>query len=257
MNDTLNPVTATDHDPAVLPGRKRWLLAIGYSLVPVVFTAVASAVAQSMQVDDTTAALFIGVGAAISALVGLVVMRAMSPTLGQFGFRAPRGARYAMWFIPLVVSVMIVGATGGVHVAGGAIAAYALLTVAVAFNEEIWFRGIVLAVLRAVGVKTAVIGSSVLFGVLHLANLASGQGGAASVLQVVFAIAFGFVAAELLVITRSLWPAIVWHAAWDFMSFLGGNSTSAVALAGVGAALLLIVGYAIALWPRVTRVAQS
>ncbi len=29
MNDTLNPVTATDHDPAVLPGRKRWLLAIG------------------------------------------------------------------------------------------------------------------------------------------------------------------------------------------------------------------------------------
>lgn len=49
--------------------------------------------------------------------------------------------------------------------------AHRVLTVAVGFNEEIWFRGLSQAVLRVRGTRYAVVWGSVLFGVLHLASL--------------------------------------------------------------------------------------
>lgn len=131
--------------------------------------------------------------------------------------------------------------------------ALAMLTLAcaVAVNEDVWFRGIVMSVLRVAGVRTAVIGSAVLSGLFHVANVAGGEDAAAAALQVAFAALFGVVAAQLVTRTGSLWPAIVWHAAWDFVNDIGGNAMSASALVGIGAACAIMLVYAIALWPRV------
>lgn len=230
--------------------RRHWLVAVGFALVPVLFTAAGSAIAQIAGADEASSALIIAIGASISAGLGLLVMRLSPPTLGQYGFRAAAVGRSVWWFLPLPISIVIVVATQGVQVTGAVAAPCAVLTIAVAVNEEVWFRGIILAVLRKGGVRVAIIGSSVLFGVLHLANLAGGTDPAAAVLQIVFAALFGVVAAELTIVTGSLWPAIVWHAAWDFANFVGDNAVTSAALIGIGVVCAMMLAYAFVMWTR-------
>lgn len=228
---------------------RRWLVAIGFALVPVIFTAVASAAAQLTGASDTDSALIIAGGAALSAALGVAVMLMSPPRLAEYGFRAPRRTAAAWWFAPLPVTVLVAFATQGVQVPWQSAAAYAALAIAVAVNEEVWFRGIVLAVLRTASARSAVIGTSILFGVLHLANLAGGADPAAAALQLVFAVLFGVVAAELVVATGSLWPAMLWHAAWDAVNFVGGNSSSVPSLIGIAIACAVMLVYAIRLFP--------
>ncbi|UUT34740.1 CPBP family intramembrane glutamic endopeptidase [Microbacterium elymi] len=206
-----------------------------------------------MHASEAVSALVIAAGAAISAAVGLAIMLRSRPTARRYGFRVPADAAAVWWFVPLPVTIVAAAATQGFHVPWPTAASYAVLTIAVAVNEEVWFRGIVLAVLRGAGVRVAVIGSSTLFGVPHLANLAGGEDVFAAALQLVFAVLFGLVAAELVVLTGSLWPAIAWHAAWDFVNYLGGNAISGAALAGTGVACAAMLVYAIALWRRTMR----
>jgi membrane protease YdiL (CAAX protease family) len=250
------PTSSSEHGPrgdqptASWHVRAPWLAAIAFALVPVVFTAGASAAAQLSGVSEAGAALILAAGAAVSAILGLVVMRLSPPRVRDFGFRRPRRASAALWFIPAAATVLIILGTQGVRVDAPTVAAYGVLVAAVALNEETWFRGIVFAILRARSTRTAVVGSSVLFGVLHLANLAGGADVGSSILQVAFAALFGLVAAQLLVLTGSLWPAIAWHAAWNFVSFIGGDSTDNGSLIGLGAACVLMLGYAVFLGRR-------
>jgi membrane protease YdiL (CAAX protease family) len=230
--------------------RAPWFAAIAFALVPVVFTAGASAAAQLSGATEIGGTFLLAAGAAASALLGVIVMRLSRPPLRDYGFRRPRRARAALWFVPAAATVLIILGTQGVRVDAPAIAAYAVLVIAVALNEETWFRGIVFAILRARSSRTAIVGSSVLFGVLHLANLAGGADIGSAVLQVAFAALFGLVAAQLLVLTGSLWPAIAWHAAWNFVTFIGGDATDTRSLSGLGAACLVMLGYAVFLGRR-------
>jgi len=244
----MTPTTSTD--PARWALRRPVLVVIAFALIPVLFTAAASAAAQIVDAGDATAALIIAAGAGISAAAGLAVVGVSPPTIRQYGLRAPVSGRAVLWFVPLPITIVVAIATQGVQVSTSVMLSYAVLTMLVAVNEEVWFRGIILAVLRPRGVRVAVIGSSVLFGVLHLANLAGGAEPAAAALQVLFAALFGVIAAELTVISGSLWPAIAWHAAWDFVNYLGGNAATGIALTGVGIACAVMLAYAVLLWRR-------
>lgn len=238
--------------PAAWRVRAPWLVAVGFALVPVVFTGGASAAAQLSGAPEPVAALMLAAGAALSAIIGLIVMRVSPPSLREYGFRAARNARSALWFIPAAVTVAIILVSQGVQVDTPTLLAYGVLVVAVAINEETWFRGIVFAVLRARSTSAAIIGSSILFGVLHLANVAGGEDIGAALLQVAFAALFGVVAAQLIVRTGSLLPVILWHAAWNFVSFIGGNATGVGAMVGLGVACLVMLGYSLVLRRRPT-----
>src|SRR6187455_1911251 len=123
---------------------RHWLIAVGFALVPVLFTAAGSAAAQIVGADEASSALVIALGAGLSAGLGLLVMRLSPPTLRQYGFRAALGGRSVWWFLPLPISIVIVVGTQGIQVTGAVAASYAVLTIAVAVNEEVWFRGIIL-----------------------------------------------------------------------------------------------------------------
>ncbi|MGE6631606.1 CPBP family intramembrane glutamic endopeptidase [Bacillus sp. NPDC077027] len=81
----------------------------------------------------------------------------------------------------------------------------------VGFFEESLFRGLIFQYLKTFNVKIAIWGSAVLFGIGHAANLLSGESMVMTVSQIVFAFLFGFVAAEIVALTKSLQWVIVWH----------------------------------------------
>lgn len=92
------------------------------------------------------------------------------------------------------------------------------------FVEELVCRGFVLTVMldkygsTKRGVYKAVLLSSVLFGLLHFMNLLTGRGSFVQVgSQVLYAIFFGVFFSAIFIRCKSLWPAIVAHAVFDFM----------------------------------------
>jgi membrane protease YdiL (CAAX protease family) len=87
-----------------------------------------------------------------------------------------------------------------------------LVLLPAAFFEELFIRGYVFAILRrAAGWKLALIVTSVVFGLLHLANPGADS---ESILAVVVA---GFFLGAILLVTRSLYAAGAAHFAWNWV----------------------------------------
>jgi hypothetical protein len=95
-----------------------------------------------------------------------------------------------------------------------------LLALTVGFVEESGFRGLMLTALRERGVWRAIIVTSVLFGLTHLANVLAGATVLETISQVAYTIAFGVAFAALVLRTGIIWPLVLAHAAIDAAYFL-------------------------------------
>lgn len=234
--------------PALWPVRHPWLIVVVAALAPVLGIGLGQGIAQANGFDERTTYLSMAVGITISALAGFLTVLRAKPSLATFGFRVPANLPRTLWLIPAALVPVIVFATSGYRTETGLVAGFLWIAIATAFSEEIWYRAVLIRVLSVRGQRFAVIVASALFGVLHLANLFGGKSPLYATLQVVFATLFGFVAAEIFVITRSLWPTIIWHAVYDFIAYLGGDSLDTRALIAIGVSIAILVAYAIWLW---------
>lgn len=157
------------------------------------------------------------------ALVSLAAMKFVvdNGCMRRYGLSVwPKEPRRFWYFIPLFVL-----ATGNLW--GGIRPAYAgtaqllavLSMLLVGFLEELIFRGFLFKMMLKDGkAKTAVIVSSVTFGLGHLLNLLSGQPTLESGIQVCFAIAWGFMFTMVFWKSGSLWPGIIAHGLIDACS---------------------------------------
>ena len=235
------------------PVRHPWLVAIGASLVPVVFTAGGFAVAQVRGLDDLGTYLTVASAVTVSALVGFLIMWRARPSLTDFGLRTPRNAAGVLWWAPPAAVVALVLLGSGVAVRLAVVPGIVWLTLAVGLNEELFYRGTVFKVMRRYGTCRAIAYSALIFGVLHLANLGNGSSAGYLVLQVVFSALFGFVTAELVAVTGSLWPGVAFHAAYDTVAYLGGDSSSTTAVVSLAVQVVLLGAYGWWLWRRLPR----
>lgn len=132
-----------------------------------------------------------------------------------------------------------------------ALAAFGVATVA--FGEEAVFRGVVLRVLLARGVRPAVLGSAGLFGLMHLVNLANGSDPITVAAQVVMTAGVGVAFGAVALATGTIWPVIVVHFLMDLANTVqaaapaegGGTATADLLVdAGINVALgALAAGY--------------
>ena len=85
----------------------------------------------------------------------------------------------------------------------------------VGFLEEVIFRGLLFRAMEKDNLKTAVIVSSLTFGIGHIVNLFNGSGRdpASSMIQIVFAVLVGFVLVLIFYHGRSLISCILFHSA--------------------------------------------
>ncbi len=119
--------------------------------------------------------------------------------------------------------------------------------------EELLFRGYLMQTLRRRPLVALAV-STLLFGVIHLASSGGQRGWGERILYLATPTAFGFAAAALLLLTRSLWPAVGIHAGFH-LATLG---VASLGLASTGPAVWLVAaaGYtvagvvALALWLR-------
>ena len=225
--------------------------AIGVAIICVAFTVLGSALAQILALPDTTGYLLIAAFLLVSSAIGLLLMKRSPDTLAQYGFRAqPFAGAAGVWFyLPLLLIEILPLAIYGIEPGHNA-AHYGtmlLFTAAVGLNEETYFRGLVLRFLQNKSTRWAIWGSSIIFGVLHSANLLGGKDLLYTVLQILFAFLVGLVLAELLVHTGRLWVLIVWHAAHDFISYSTPDVMDAGAFVLLGVQVVILLAYFVVL----------
>lgn len=125
----------------------------------------------------------------------------------------------------------------------------------VGFLEEIIFRGFLFVEMCKENVKTAMLVSSVTFGIGHIVNLINGSGADlfSNILQVIYAIAGGFLFTVLFYKTKSLWACIITHSVLNALSVFANESvmTPTKEVLSAGVLTIISVAYAIYILKRV------
>ena len=121
----------------------------------------------------------------------------------------------------------------------------------VGFLEEAIFRGLLFRAIAKDNVKSAIIISSVTFGIGHIINLFNGSGMdlVSNLCQIVFAIAVGFLLVTIFYRAGSLLPCILVHSAINTLSTFANdaNLTTEANLLHLGILIVVTVAYTLIL----------
>lgn len=121
----------------------------------------------------------------------------------------------------------------------------------VGFLEEVIFRGILFAAIARNTVKSAVVISSVTFGVGHIVNLFNGSGMslAENLCQIAFAVVVGFLLVTIFYRGGSLLPCILAHAAINILSTFANDAglSAEIYLLHIGILIVFTIAYTLIL----------
>lgn len=141
--------------------------------------------------------------------------------------KSPVPVRRFLYYVPLFIL-----ATGNlwngiaVNYSLSETVCYIACMLCVGFLEEVIFRGFLFVSIAKDNVKSAIIISSVTFGVGHLINLFNGSGMdlATNLCQICFAIAVGFLFVTIFYRGKSLFPCIIVHSAINTLSIFANKT---------------------------------
>ena len=126
---------------------------------------------------------------------------------------------------------------------------YILAMFCVGFLEELIFRGLLFQAMAKDGVKSAIIVSSMTFGIGHIVNLVNGSGAELlpNLLQVMYAVAIGFAFVMIYCRTRSLMPCIIVHSIFNGLSAFANEAVMTPRRQIISGVLLAVIagGYAL------------
>lgn len=126
---------------------------------------------------------------------------------------------------------------------------YVLSMLCVGFLEEMIFRGFLFQAMAKNGVKSAIVISSVTFGIGHIINLINGSGAALlpNLLQVIYAVAVGFAFVMIYYKTKSLLVCIATHSLFNSASAFGAEAATTTQTV-ISAALIALIAAAYAVY---------
>ena len=132
-----------------------------------------------------------------------------------------------------------------------------LMMFCVGFLEEMIFRGFLFQAMAKDGIKSAIIVSSITFGIGHIVNLINGSGAELlpNICQVIYAIAIGFMFVMMYYKSGSLIMCIVAHGVFNALSVFGDQTVRTPQMRILSCLILVAIsgGYALYLVFKVKR----
>ena len=129
-------------------------------------------------------------------------------------------------------------------------ALYVLSMLCVGFIEELIFRGFLFKAMAKDGIKSAIIVSSVTFGLGHIVNLLNGAEFLPTLLQVIYATAIGFLFTILFHKGKCLWPCIITHSVVNSLSVIGMEGTTTEKIISAVILTAVSLGYAVLIYKK-------
>ena len=169
----------------------------------------------------------------------------------KYGLCKPQGSPAKMLFyVPLIV-LLTANLWYGVQLNQSPLETllYVLSMFCVGFLEEMIFRGFLFNAMAKDGVKSAIIISSITFGIGHIVNLINGSGAELlpNLLQVMYAVAVGFAFVMIYCKTGSLVACVITHGVFNGLSAFANEAVMTPQRQIVSGVLLAVIagGYAL------------
>lgn len=191
----------------------------------------------------------------ITVLVGIllstiiIIFLKKNNLLEKYGLCSFKGnLKSFLFFIPLL-AILTVNLWNGVKMNTSIINTilFIISMVCVGFLEEIIFRGFLFVSMSQNSIKSAIIVSSITFGIGHIVNLLNGGDFVPTLLQVFYAIAIGFLFTIMFYKSKSLIPCIIVHAVFNSLSIFSVENSS-MTFDIITAIFLCVVSIGYALW---------
>ena len=126
---------------------------------------------------------------------------------------------------------------------------YILSMLCVGFLEEMIFRGFLFKAMAENGVKSAIVVSSITFGIGHVVNLFNGSGAEllTNIIQMIYAVAVGFAFVMIYYKTKSLLPCIITHGVFNGLSAFSNEAVMTTQRQIISGLLIAVIagGYAL------------
>ena len=198
-------------------------------LLIVIYIAVNSVCVQNF--GETSPVGFI-VNTILSAcLLGIVLALKKS---AYYGFRKVQNPKKYLYFIPMVLIVSVNLWNGfNINNTTSEIVFHILTMINIGFIEELIFRGFLFKMMAKNGVKSAIIVSSLTFGIGHIINLLNGAELIPTLLQICYATATGYLFVIIFHKSKSLIPCIVTHCLVNSLSVFSIQNTLSIYIAPV------------------------
>lgn len=211
-------------------------------VIYVLGTSISEVISENIGINKLVPAVFHCI---FAALVAVWIFK--NGYAEKYGLTIPRYKLVKAWFfIPLIV-VAFFGLIFGIEFQYDMIETilYVISMVCVGFLEEVIFRGFLFVGMAKTNVKSAIIVSSLTFGIGHIVNLFNGQDILDTLLQIIFAVAVGFALVIVFYKGKSLLPCIVFHALNNSLSAFEKTSTTKTDMILVGAFIVILTVYAL------------
>ena len=211
-------------------------------VIYVLGTSISEVISENIGINKLVPAVFHCI---FAALVAVWIFK--NGYAEKYGLTIPRYKLVKAWFfIPLIV-VAFFGLIFGIEFQYDMIETilYVISMVCVGFLEEVIFRGFLFVGMAKTNVKSAIIVSSLTFGIGHIVNLFNGQDILDTLLQILFAVAVGFALVIIFYKGKSLLPCIVFHALNNSLSAFEKTSTTQTDMILVGAFIVILTVYAL------------
>ncbi len=211
----------------------------------VVLSSIADSVSQSLGIEKIATAILHA--AMVLVLYIWLKKQGLAEEYGLCTFKG--GYARFLYFVPLLVLVtanLWNGAALNMPVLDTAF--YVASMLCVGFIEELVFRGFLFKTLLKSGVKSAFAISSLTFGIGHIVNLLNGAELFETLLQIVSAVAIGFMFTLVFYKGKSLWPCIVTHSLFNSMSAFGIENHGLAKALTTAAIMAISLAYALAIW---------
>jgi membrane protease YdiL (CAAX protease family) len=197
--------------------------AISWIIVYVVGTSIADELSRLVGIEKVFSVPYL----LAMSIVAIVWMR-KNGLFERFGLcKTDIGAKKFLYYIPLILLVSCNFWCGlSKNGSWAEFALYAASMLCVGFLEEVIFRGFLFRAMEKDGVGSAIIVSSVTFGIGHIVNLINGSGATLipNLCQVVSAIAIGFLFVIIFYRGKSLIPCVLAHQFINVTSFFANES---------------------------------
>lgn len=144
--------------------------------------------------------------------VALLVLILKLKRASYYGLTKITDLKGYLYFLPLLL-IVSVNLWNGFHIqhTSSEILFHILTMLNVGFLEEIIFRGFLFRMMEKNNVKTAILVSSVTFGIGHIVNLLNGADLVPTLMQICYAMALGYLFVIIFYKSGSLIPCILAH----------------------------------------------
>lgn len=163
----------------------------------------------------------------------IILMIALKRT-AYYGLTKVRDIKKYLYYIPLLL-IISVNLWSGININNppNEIIFYILTMINVGFIEEIIFRGFLFKMMAKTNVKSAIIVSTITFGIGHIINLLNGAELMPTLMQIGYAISIGYLFVIIFYKSKSLIPCIITHSAVNSLSIFNTDNVISLYIAPI------------------------